>query len=294
MFYSALSAQQAVAVRARLLAVAHDAVDTAQQLANVGQADAPDVLQAQVEADQADIDYAAAQNAFVEHFRQLAAVSGSPETLMAPLDGNLETLPEVDAEHAVQSMVDQSPLVREAQHNVLVAEARVKQAKREIVPDLQLKAGEQVNREALGGSPGRQTGAQSFASASLDLPLWNRNQGNVRAAEIELEQAREEVRRTQLAVREDGEGLAERYTSAKMEAARYRTSVLPKARRAYELYQEKYQSMAQAYPLVLVSQRTLFELEMRSIDALDRAWQNAIALENFGLRDGLGKLPSDH
>jgi outer membrane protein, heavy metal efflux system len=79
-----------------------------------------------------------------------------------------------------------------------------------------------------------------------------------------------------------------------MEAARYRTSVLPKARRAYELYQEKYQSMAQAYPLVLVSQRTLFELEMRSIDALDRAWQNAIALENFGLRDGLGKLPSDH
>jgi cobalt-zinc-cadmium efflux system outer membrane protein len=47
--------------------------------------------------------------------------------------------------------------------------------------------------------------------------------------------------------------------------------------------------MAQAYPQVIVSQRTLFELEVNYIDSLDRIWQNAIALENFTLQGGLEK-----
>jgi cobalt-zinc-cadmium efflux system outer membrane protein len=65
--------------------------------------------------------------------------------------------------------------------------------------------------------------------------------------------------------------------------------LLPRARRAYELYLEKYQQMAQAYPQVIVSQRTLFGLEVRYIDSLDRTWQNAIALKNFALQGGLEK-----
>ena len=49
-FYSALAAQQVVTLRKRLLSLASDALQTAHQLANVGQADAPDILQAEVEA----------------------------------------------------------------------------------------------------------------------------------------------------------------------------------------------------------------------------------------------------
>lgn len=52
-FYSALAAQEVVRVREKLRLLAADAVTTAHQLANVGQADAPDVLQAEVEAEQA-------------------------------------------------------------------------------------------------------------------------------------------------------------------------------------------------------------------------------------------------
>ena len=49
------------------------------------------------------------------------------------------------------------------------------------------------------------------------------------------------------------------------------------------------EELAQAYPQVIVSQRTLFELEVNYIDSLDRIWQNAIALENFTLQGGLEK-----
>ena len=292
MFYSALSAQRTVEVRGRLTALARDAAQTAHRLANVGQADAPDVLQAEVEAEQAEIDYTVAQRIFIQRFKSLAALAGNPTAEVAPLDAAFDTPPEIDPSHIVDTIVQQSPSVKQAQQQVAIAQARLKDAKREVVPDLQLRAGEQANLEQLPEAPGKKTGAQSFASAGIELPLWNRNQGNTRAAEAELDQARQEVTRTQLSLRQQAEVLAQSYLSAKAEAERYRTALLPRARRAYELYLDKYQSMAQAYPQVIVSQRTLFELEVHYIDSLDRIWQNAIALQNFTLQGGLEK-PAD-
>jgi outer membrane protein, heavy metal efflux system len=289
MFYHALSAQQMVLVRGRLLGLATDAVQTAHQLANVGQADSPDVLQADVEQEQAAIDYTVSQREFIQRFKSLAAVAGTPATEVAPLDAALDAPPAVDEARIVDMIVQQSPTVKEAQQQVAVAEARLKSAKREVVPDLQLRAGEQQNLEALPEAPGKKTGAQSFASVGIELPLWNRNQGNQRAASAEVEEARQEITRSQLSLRRDAEVLLQNYLSAKLETERYRTALLPRARRAYELYLAKYQSMAQAYPQVIVSQRTLFELEVHYIEALDRMWQNAIALENDALQGGLEK-----
>ena len=50
--------------------------------------------------------------------------------------------------------------------------------------------------------------------------------------------------------------------------------------------------MAQAYPQVIVSQRTLFELEVHYINSLNRTWQNAIALQNYTLQGGLQTPPA--
>jgi outer membrane protein, heavy metal efflux system len=289
MYYNAVSAQQTVLVRGRLLGLANDAAHTAHQLANVGQADAPDVLQAEVEAEQAGIDYTVAQRMFIQRFKSLAAVAGNPTAEVTSLDAAFDKPPEIDTNRIVDTIAQQSPTLRQAQQQVTIAEAKLKDARREVVPDLQLRAGEQANLEQLAEAPGKKTGAQSFASAGIELPLWNRNQGNTRAAEAELDHARQEVIRTQLSLRQQAEVLVQNYLSAKGEEERYRTALLPRARRAYELYLNKYQNMAQAYPQVIMSQRTLFELEVHSIDALDRIWQNAIALENFTLQGGLQK-----
>jgi outer membrane protein, heavy metal efflux system len=293
LFYDTLTAQQLVAVRGRLLGLASDAVETAHQLANVGQADVPDVLQAEVEAEQAAIDYTVAQRLFLQRFKSLAALAGNSTSEVAPLDADLTAPPEIDPARMVNAMVQQGPTVKQAQQQVAVAEARLKDARREVVPDLQLRAGEQQNLEALAEAPGKKTGAQSFASVGTELPLWNRNQGNKQAAEAELNEARQEIARTQLSLRQRAETLAQNYLAAKEEADRYRTALLPRARRAYELYLDKYRNMAQAYPQVIVSQRTLFELEVHYIDSLDRIWQNAIALQNFTLQGGLEKPPAE-
>ncbi len=45
--------------------------------------------------------------------------------------------------------------------------------------------------------------------------------------------------------------------------------------------------MAAAYPQALISQRTLFQLEVDYVQALESAWQSSIGIRGFGLMDGL-------
>jgi outer membrane protein, heavy metal efflux system len=67
----------------------------------------------------------------------------------------------------------------------------------------------------------------------------------------------------------------------------YRDRMIPRARKAYELYLKSYSEMAAAYPQVLIAQRTLFQLQTNYITALENLWVNSIALQGFLLTDGL-------
>lgn len=286
-FYDALAALTTVHLRQQLLGLALDAVETVHQLANVGQADAPDILQTEVEAEQAKVDYSSAQREYLKTFHVLAALAGNSDLAVLSLDGDLEKTPDLNTEQMLESVVTQSPTVKRARQEIVVAQARLKDAKREPIPDLQLRAGEQYNGEHVSENPLKPTGAQSFASASINLPLWNRNQGNVQAARAEIERAEQDLAREQLSLQQQAAPMAQSYESAKFEADRYKTQLIPRATRAYELYLKKYQSMAQAYPQVLVSQRTLFQLRVSYVMALHEEWRNAIALQNYMLNGGL-------
>jgi cobalt-zinc-cadmium efflux system outer membrane protein len=286
-FYDALAEQEAVRIRRQLLGVALDAVATVHQLANVGQADAPDILQTEVEAEQAKVDYTRAQREYLQAFRALAAIAGRTELPVSPLNGDFEKTPDLNAEQMVDSIVAESPAVKHAEQDVAVAEARLKDAKRETVPDLQLRAGEQYNGEQVSTNPVKSVGAQSFASAGINIPLWNRNQGNIGAAKVEIERTQQEVLRQQLSLRQQASTLAQSYEIARFEADRYRTELLPRASKAYEIYLAKYQEMAQAYPQILVSQRTYFQLRIGYLMALHDVWKSAVALKNYALMGGL-------
>src|ERR1700677_1917284 len=200
-FYDALTAQAEVKLRQRLLRLALDAVDTVHQLANVGQADAPDILQTEVESEQAKMDDEAAQREYLTAFHTLASRAGKTELPVSPLQGDLEQLPDLNADQIADRVVSDSPTVKRAEQEVVVAQARLKDAKHEAVPDLELRAGEQYNGEQVSTNPVKPAGAQSFATVGIDIPLWNRNQGNSEAAKAELERAEEEARRKRLRLR---------------------------------------------------------------------------------------------
>jgi cobalt-zinc-cadmium efflux system outer membrane protein len=148
-------------------------------------------------------------------------------------------------------------------------------------------AGVQQNFEPLNEFNRSQVGVQGFAVAGITLPIFNRNQGNVTAAQAELERAQAEVIRVQLSLRQMTQPLLQSYLSSQVEATRYKDEMIPRATRAYQLYLAKYQQMGAAYPQVLVSQRTLFQLQVGYVHALQKLWITAIALQNYTLSSGL-------
>lgn len=286
-YYVALAAQELVKVRRNLVDLANDAVETAHQLANVGQADAPDVLQSEVEAEQAAVDYTTAQRTYVQEFRVLAALSGKPDLPLAPLAGDLQSPPIIDSDRIINDIIRDSPSIKRARQSVLRAESELKSVGRESIPDLQIRAGLQQNFEPLNGEGGSAVGAQGFVTASVTLPIFNRNQGNVDAAKADMERARAELERVQLSLRRGAEPLLQAYLSGRAEGERYRNEMIPRAARAYQLYLAKYRQMGAAYPQVIVSQRTLFQLQAAYVAVLQNVWSNAIALQNYTLTGGL-------
>ncbi len=285
-FFDTLAAQEAVVVYDRLLKVALDGETNAHELERVGQADASAVLTAEVGAEQAKVDFVNAQRSFLANFTQLATYAGQATLAPRPLSGALVQPPEIDAEGLVVSDMQESPAVKRAQADVAVAEARITSAKSERIPNLTVKAGEWYSGESLGATNVK-AGWESFAEAGVQLPLWNRNQGNIQAAKIESDRAHQDVARVQLWTRNQAEPYAQQYQTARFTAQRYRTEMLPRARRAYQLEAMKYQQMAQVYPQVLMTQHMLFTLQLGYIQALDTEWRAAIALQNYTLMNGL-------
>ena len=281
----ALAAQQTLELRQNLSKLADDTVETSRQLANVGQSDAPDVLESEVEAQQAQLAVTMAEQNRQRVWRALAAVVGNPRLPLMKMEGNLEDTPPVNPDELVEKIVDESPAVRIAELGVKRAEAALARAKRETIPDLQLRAGLQQNGELL--SNGRPAGLQGFADVGVRIPISTRNQGNIAAAKADAERAKREVERVKLVLRERAASVVQTYTFSQAAVDRYKNQMIPRAQKAYEMYNKKYHDMAAAYPQVLISQRTLMQLEVSYITALENFATSSLSLQSYLLTDGL-------
>ena len=286
-YIQALAAQQAISLRQSLSKLADDAVETSHQLANVGQADAPDVLESEVEAQQAQLAVTMAEQNQYRVWKELAAVVGNPRLPLMQLEGELEDTPPVNADELTEKIVNESPAVKIAELGVKRAEAALARAKREPIPDLQLRGGMQQNLELLPEISPSRVGLQGFADVGVRIPIFNRNQGNIVAAKADAERAASEVERVKLVLRERSAIVVQNYTFSQTAVDRYKNQMIPRAQKAYEMYTAKYQSMAAAYPQVLIAQRTLMQLEVSYINALETFAMNSVSLQSYLLTDGL-------
>ncbi|HEY4765907.1 MAG TPA: TolC family protein [Candidatus Sulfotelmatobacter sp.] len=286
-YIQALAAQQTLELRQHLSKLAKDAVQTSHQLANVGQADAPDLIESEVEAQQAELAVTMAEQNQQRVWKALSAVAGNPRLPLTSLEGSLEDTLPVNADDLVEKIVNDSPAVRIAELGVKRAEAALTRAKREPIPDLQIRGGMQQNGELLSEPNGRPVGLQGFADVGVRIPIFNRNQGNISTAKADVERAKHEVERVKLVLRERAASVVQNYTFSQTAVDRYKNQMIPRAQKAYEMYANKYQEMAAAYPQVLIAQRTLMQLQVSYITALETFATSAVSLQSYLLTDGL-------
>jgi len=287
LYYEALGAQRLVDLRVELGNLAREAAEITRELYNVGQADRPDRLEIEIEVERAEIDLLRAKNDREEVWRALGTMVGNPELRPVRLEGNLEEGPaSFDQEELLASLLRDSPELKAAQAGVERARAVLARERAERIPDLFVRGGVAYNNEIL-ERDGRKIGAEGVIEAGVNVPIFNRNQGGIAAAEAELAIAEREMERLQLMLRGRFASSFREYRNAAVMAEKYRTQVIPKARVGYEMYLSSFKQMAAAYPQVLIAQRTLFQVEVEYARALIQARQSLIGLRGFLLEGGL-------
>src|SRR5262245_948701 len=193
LYYEALGAQRRLEMRQKLAGLADEAVKTSLGLFNVGAADKPDLLEIEVEAQNARLAVTTAQNEQQRIWQQLAALLGVLDLRPTELAGDFdESIPVLEPDATLQEILRASPLLKAARAGVQRAQAAVNFERSLRIPDLQARGGLRYNRELLerGGVP---VGWEGFADVGIQIPLFNRNQGNILAAKSEVLFAETEV-----------------------------------------------------------------------------------------------------
>ena len=286
-FVRVLASQELLDVQRDLANIEHDYAETQRQLVNTGQVDETEELQSEIAARKQRLAVHMRENSQLEEWRAIAALIGKPDLPLMTVSGHLDSgWPEIDEEQISEKLVADSPSTRIAGASVAKADAEIVRAKRSAVPDVELRGGLIYNNEQLGTAPYAK-GWEGIAEVGVQLPIFNRNQGNVAAAEAESDRAKLEMQRVALILHERTAAVLDEYANAKLIATEYHEELLPRAQKAYMLMNEKYGLMLASYPRVIEMQRKLFELQSEYIRSLESLWTAGIALEGYLLTDGL-------
>jgi outer membrane protein, heavy metal efflux system len=121
----------------------------------------------------------------------------------------------------------------------------------------------------------------------IPLPVFNRNQGNIRKAQAELTSARCDVRRVELELRQRLAATFEQYQNARCQVEKYATQMLPNAQASLELVTKGYRQGEFNYVDLLIAQRTFFQVNLAYIDAIRDLRTSAVSLEGNLLGDSL-------
>jgi cobalt-zinc-cadmium efflux system outer membrane protein len=114
--------------------------------------------------------------------------------------------------------------------------------------------------------------------ATVSVPLWNRNQGWIAAAEAERAGAERTQAARTLAVRAEIAAASARERAARQAVGVYVSGARDLATRNLDIVRESYELGRTRLVDVLVEQRRVLETEMAFTDALGEAYQAHVAL----------------
>lgn len=283
-YYQLLAMGRLIAVREELLKVAEDVVTTAEELVNVGQANKSDLLRARVEARQAGVALQNARALYEAARQQLAAFVGVPQLPNGPLAGDLEAgEPLPDQPTTFAHLPEASPELQVAHAEVARNQFALQREQVEPIPNVQVRASTGYNFES--------KTVTTTVSAGVRLPVFDKNQGNIRSAAAQLAKAQAEVGRVELSLQRRPARADARYRTALAVVETYRTGNLPDSREAYLLYKESFGKRRAAYPQVLIAQRNYFQIATEYVEALEKVRRAEVEIRGLLLVDGTDEPP---
>ncbi len=276
-FFEALALQRRAEVLTELVKLADEAVANGKTLLDAKQLARLDFIQFEVERERFRAELESVKRELPGAYRRLAAVSGNHAAIPPAVAGTFDGLPDYDPDTVRAAVLSYHPQVRSVRVGVERAQAAVKRAEAEPIPNL-----------AVSGGFVRQFENKSYDAAvgvSLPVPLWNRNQGNIRAAKAELGMAIQAVGQTENELAARVAAAHQTYAAARERAEVYRKELIPRAEETYKLSLAAFKGGQFQYLQVTQAQRSVAEARLELNKSLGEAWRAAAELSGLLLEE---------
>lgn len=263
-FVDLLNAQERLALARELLDLARGLKETADRLVEAGDVPELDALRAAVELRRAANRVTQDEAAVATAVRALALLVGAPPDLVIQATGPL-LLPAVPGtlEEMLGRAATERPDLRasEAATESARAALRLIQAER-FIPAVTLSGsyGEDLEFDARA-----RTG---ILALSVPLPLWNRRDGDVKAAEAEVARLEADRERLRAEIAKDVATAYRQFTAATQVVEEYVQRILPGQEQAARLIREGYRQGEFRLTEALLAQRDLFEARSAYLEAI--------------------------
>jgi cobalt-zinc-cadmium efflux system outer membrane protein len=307
LYFEALASQEIERLMGELESIAEKAEEIARQRERAGEGTLADVLQTQIELSQVRLQASNAAHTNRAVWKRLGAAIGRTELEPRILHGNLDFRPnERDELAALAQAIDQSPEMRLAEAGIRRAEAAAARARAEPTGNLTVDATTQYDFATRSTIVG--------VGLGMPIPVYNRNQGNIAAADADVRRSRHEVDRVRLSIADRYATAYAQFRNALDQVERYGTrlpttqieeilaargaerqqsldrnsQIVPRAQLALALATEGWQRGEFNYLQVLTAQRSLTQVRLGSVRALAELRQSVIALDGYLLTDSQG------
>ncbi|MBX7257351.1 MAG: TolC family protein [Candidatus Hydrogenedentes bacterium] len=295
-FVGALAAQENLALQNELVQLAEEAANTTERRVSAGAASPLENNRAEIALATTRVAQDQAVRELVAAYARLASTWGDTEVTFDSVTGTLEGVGEVPTLDSVRAEIVSNPDIARWAAEVALREARFRNERAQRISNLTVQLGfrstgladRSVSRYGFdtGGGFGYSHTDSSFDAGrdnslvlgfSLPLPIFDRNQGNIAAAEYMVSKTSDERRAVEASVWALLAEAREAAAAAADEVNTLTADVMPKAEETFAKTQRGYEQGKFSYLDVLDAQRTLFDVRTSHLDALAR--YNAAVVE---------------
>ncbi|MGY8748565.1 MAG: TolC family protein [Pirellulales bacterium] len=278
-FYRVLVAQEKLELASQLYNAQQQAVSQSRQLFDSGETPKTDLFQTELQAQRAKVLLGESNVIHKNSWRKLVASIGSPTLLQRPLIGSFEPVNEpLLFDFWQQKILESSPELLAAKAEVERVRTTIDREIAQSIPDYQTQI-----------SLGRDSNSNHFfTGVQLQVPLqfYDRNQGNIAAAKLNLVASKNRVQQIGLRLTKQLAIEFQQYEMSLVKIDLYQSELLPNAEKTLDLLKSGYPEEVSFLKLV-TAQQTLIDLMIDYLNAIDEFWKTRLKIEGLLLDNSL-------
>ncbi len=272
-FLEALREQRRLALAEETIRLAQQVVETVTARVKAAATPAEEATKAEVALASVQIERDQIARALVAARQRLAANWGSTQPHFDRVEGDLDSVAPIPVWEELLQKVAQNPELARWATEIAQREAALASERAKGKPDITVGGGFRRKEE---------NGDNTLVlGVSIPLPLFNRNQGDIQAAQHRLARSREEQRASDVRVTTALSQAYQALAAAQAEITALKEKVLPGAQRVFESVSERYREGRYSYLDVLDAQRTLFAARSQLLRSLTDYHRAVLAIERL-------------